>query len=145
MIAYQDGEWLDEERVRVSVRDTAFLSGHGVFESVRLHEGRYFRPGAHLERLAASASLLRIALPPLADLGDVLLELARRSELGEASARLTLTGGAPGGGPSVIATIAPIPDDWRARAARGWTLVTARTRHPDPATVPPALKSLGRV
>ena len=144
MIAYQDGAWLDAADVRVSVRDAAFLSGHGVFESVRLHQGAFFRIDAHLDRLAASAALLRIALPEHALLRDVLRELAARAGLAEASARLTVTAGS-GGAPSVIATIGPIADDWRERAARGWTLITAQTRHPDPRTVPPALKSLGRV
>ena len=145
MIAYQDGQWLDEHDVRVSVRDAAFQSGHGVFESVRLHRGRFFRLDAHVERLAGSAALVRIPLPPAGEIGAVLRELARRSGLEEASARLTVTAGPPEGPPSVIATISAIAADWRERAARGWRIVTARTRHPDPATVPPALKSLGRV
>lgn len=145
MIAYHDGQWLDERDVRVAVRDPAFQSGHGVFESVRLHRGRYFRIDAHLERLAGSAALVRIALPAHDELAAVLRELAQRSGLEEASARLTVTAGPDDGAPSVIATIAPIGADWRERAARGWRIVTARTRHPDPGTVPPALKSLGRV
>ena len=144
MIAYHDGEWLDESQLRIPASDAGFLSGHGVFESVRLHRGAWFRIGAHLERLAASAALLRIALPAREQLERVLHELARRSGVEEASARLTVTAGS-GGGPSVLATISPIADDWRARAARGWRLITARTRHPDPSSIPPALKSLGRV
>lgn len=145
MIAYHDGEWLDERDVRVAVRDPAFQSGHGVFESVRLHDGRFFRLDAHLERLAGSAELVRIALPDAAELAAVLRELARRSGVTEASARLTVTAGAADGAPSVIATLSPIASDWRERAARGWRLITAHTRHPDPASVPPTLKSLGRV
>jgi len=145
MIAWQDGEWVDEARLRVSARDAAFASGHGVFESVRVHEGRFFRLDAHLDRLAASAAILRIAVPRPERLRYVLLELVERAGLEEASARVTITAGEPGAAPSVLAALAPIPEGWEARAARGWTLVTARTRHPDPATVPPALKSLGRV
>lgn len=145
MIAWQDGAWLDEADVRVSVNDPAFVSGHGVFESVRVHQGRFFRLGAHLDRLASSAAMLRIELPPRERQTAVLLELVGRAGLDEASARFTVTAGAPGAGPSVIATIAPIAEGWRERAARGWRLVTARTRHPAPETVPPGLKSLGRV
>lgn len=145
MIAYQDGEWLDDTRLRVAASDPAFLSGHGVFESVRLHRGGWFRLDAHLERLAGSAAIVRIPMPAISLLRDVLNELARRAALEEASARVTVTAGPPGGAPSLLASIAPIPDDWRERAARGWRLITARTRHPDQASVPPALKSLGRV
>lgn len=145
MIAHHDGAWLDEREVRVPIRDPAVTSGHGVFESVRLHAGRYFRIDDHLERLVAGAAMLDIDHPPEADLRDVLLELARRAAVDEASARIVLTPGEPGAAPSVIATIAPLPDDWRDRAARGWRLITADTRHPPSATVPPALKSLGRV
>jgi branched-subunit amino acid aminotransferase/4-amino-4-deoxychorismate lyase len=145
VIAYQDGAWLDDADLRVSARDPAFLTGHGVFESLRLHRGSYFRLAAHLDRLAHSADLVRIPLPSKALLRDVLLGLAERSGLPDASARITVTAGAPGRGPSLLATIAALPADWRERAARGWRLVTARTRHPDPRTVPPALKSLGRI
>lgn len=145
MIAYHDGAWLDETGIRVSARDAAFLSGHGVFESVRLHRRAYFRLDAHLERLAASAALLRIPLPQRSELRAVLIELARRADVDEASARVTVTAGEPGGAPSVVASISPLPHDWMERAARGWRLIVARTRHPGPETVPPALKSLGRV
>ena len=145
MIAYHDGEWIDDAGVRVSARDAAFLSGHGVFESVRVHERGYFRLDEHLDRLAGSAALLRIPLPQRAVLRTILLELARRADLAEASARITVTAGEPGGSPSVIASISPLPHDWRQRAARGWRVIVANTRHPAPETVPPALKSLGRV
>lgn len=145
MIAFHDGAWLDEREVRLPIRDPAVTSGHGVFESVRLHGGRFFRVEAHLERLAASAALLAVPHPPLASLREILLELARRSGVEEASARILLTPGAPDESPAVIATISPMPPDWRDRAARGWRIATADTRHPAPETVPPALKSLGRV
>ena len=145
MIAHQDGAWLDEREVRVPISDPAVTSGHGVFESVRLHAGRYFRIDAHLERLAASAAMLDIEHPSQAVLRDILLELARRGGVEEGSARVVLTPGTPGGRTSVIATLAALPADWRERAARGWRLITADTRHPPPETVPPALKSLGRV
>ena len=43
--------------------DLALVRGEAVFETVRLYQGRPFRLGAHLERLAASAAALQLELP----------------------------------------------------------------------------------
>lgn len=145
MIAYRDGEWVEHSEVRVHVDDPGFLVGDGVFESVRLHRGRYFRLRAHLERLRASAEILDLTLPPAAELEGICHEIADRNALEDASTRLVVTRGRAGAGASVLGTARAIAGDWRARAERGWRLITARTRHPAPDVLPPPLKSLGRV
>jgi len=144
VIGYQDGRWLPQAQIAVSIEDPGLLVGDGVFESVRLHRRALYRLDAHLERLEGSAQVLRIELPPRDELAGVLRDLCRRNDVAEAAARLLVTRGARGR-PSIMATLRPVSKDWEARAARGWRLVTARTRHPDPETLPPALKSLGRV
>lgn len=145
MIAYQDGRWIPHDDVRVHVDDPGFLVGDGVFESIRLHRGRYFRLRAHLERLRASAAVLELPLPDDGTLEGLFEDIAQRNGLAEASTRLIVTRGRPGADGSLIATMRALPDDWRERAACGWRVVTARTRHPAPDVLPPHLKSLGRV
>jgi 4-amino-4-deoxychorismate lyase len=102
--------------------DLALVRGEAVFETVRVYRGRPFRLGAHLERLAASASALDLALP------DGLDELARRAvaAAGERDAvlRLVCTRGqeeAPG--PAAFAICTELPPDWEQERRRGLRLV----------------------
>ena len=133
MRVYLNGEWCD--------------AADAVYETARLHRGRYFRLGAHLERLAGSAAILRIPLPPLDVLDRVAGELARVHAFEEATLRITVTRAIrdperqPG---TVLVTLRPLPDDWRERADRGWTVVTAAARRPPTASIPARLKSPGR-
>jgi 4-amino-4-deoxychorismate lyase len=102
--------------------DLALVRGEAVFETVRVYRGRPFRLGAHLERLAASASALDLALP------DGLDDLARRAvaAAGERDAvlRLVCTRGqeeAPG--PAAFAICTDLPAGWEQERRRGLRLV----------------------
>ena len=152
-VAYLNGEWVPRDQARISIDDRGFLLGDGVFETGRLHEGRFFRLKHHLRRLAGSGEFLGLEVPPLEDLVAIANGLVSRNNFSEASLRITITRG-PGGrglsrrgaGPAtILATLAAIPADWRDRAARGWTLRTASVRRPSTTSVPAQLKGLGRV
>ncbi|MGH7466652.1 MAG: aminotransferase class IV [Longimicrobiales bacterium] len=151
-VVYLDGAWLEADQARIPVTDRGFLLGDGVFETARLHRGRFFRLEQHLARLLASAELLRLPLPSTSDLVSIVHELAQRNDLGEASLRITVTRGSGGRGlsrrdagpPTVLAILTPMPADWEARAARGWTIRTSTIRRPTVASIPAQLKGLGR-
>jgi branched-chain amino acid aminotransferase len=151
VIVYLNGEWLPENEADIPITDRGFLYGDGVFETARLHQGKFFRLEQHLERLQQSALALQIPAPPSAQLATLAREIAERNQLQEASLRITLTRGSVAGKslhterPTLLVTIAAVGEDWLARAAQGWTLITARTRRPAPAAVPAQLKSLGRI
>ena len=51
MKVYLDGAIVPEEEAKVPVGDRGLLYGDGVFETMRVCEGRVFRLGAHFERL----------------------------------------------------------------------------------------------
>jgi len=153
MIVYLNGHWLDAREAAIPIGDRGFLLADGVFETGRLYQGRYFRLDEHFARLAESALQLRLTPPPADELRDIALQLAQRNRLSDGSLRITLTRG-PGGrglgtrgaGPqTLLATLSPLAQDWRARAEKGWTVITARTRRPAPESVPAQLKALGRV
>jgi branched-chain amino acid aminotransferase len=116
MRVWMDGKVLDDPTgPAVSVADHGFTVGDGVFEAIKVVDGRPFALTRHLQRLARSAAGL--GLPPVDD------ELVRRGvaaalegqELPVGRIRITYTGGiAPMGSgrgdlpPTVVVAAAPM-------------------------------------
>lgn len=153
MIVYLNGEWLDASAAAIPISDRGFLIADGVFETGRLHKGRYFRLDEHLDRFAESARQLNLAPPSETELRAIALELVERNNLQDGSLRVLLTRGSGGRGldtrgagpQTLLATLTPIAADWQQRAAQGWHIIVAQTRRPSPLSVPSQLKALGRV
>ena len=61
-LACLDGEIVPLERAVLPVTDEGLLRGDGVFEVVRLYEGRPYALEAHLDRMRRSASNLRLPI-----------------------------------------------------------------------------------
>lgn len=61
-LAVLDGQVLPADEAVIPVTDEGLLRGDGVFEVVRLYEGRPFAYEDHLRRMAASAAGLRLEL-----------------------------------------------------------------------------------
>jgi branched-chain amino acid aminotransferase len=79
MLAILDGVLMDAEQARIPVTDEGLLRGDGVFEVVRLYDGRPFALDEHLDRMARSAAAVRLALDLEAvrdDIGAILAEAA---------------------------------------------------------------------
>jgi branched-chain amino acid aminotransferase len=153
MLVYLNGDWIPLHEARIPVTDRGFLLSDGVFETARLHQGKYFRLHQHLQRLQESAAKLQLPAPNPVQLTEIAEEIARRNHLTEASLRVTITRGTGGSGlktrgadrPTLLVTISAIAENWREKAAAGWSLVTARTLRPAPDSMPAQLKALGRV
>ena len=58
-----DGELLNQADAKVSVYDHGLLYGDGVFEGIRLYNGRIFEARAHITRLYNSAKAIRLTIP----------------------------------------------------------------------------------
>lgn len=54
---------VDEEDAKISVFDHGLLYGDGVFEGIRVYDGRIFEFDAHLKRLFQSAQAIRLRIP----------------------------------------------------------------------------------
>jgi branched-chain amino acid aminotransferase len=54
---------VDESEAKVSVFDHGLLYGDGVFEGIRVYDGRIFEFQAHLRRLYESAKVIRLTIP----------------------------------------------------------------------------------
>lgn len=87
-----DGELMAAERALIPVTDEGLLRGDGVFEVIRLYDGRPFALAEHLERMRNSATNLRLAL----DLAQVRADVQRLIEAatpGDAALRVLVTRG----------------------------------------------------
>jgi branched-chain amino acid aminotransferase len=58
-----NGQLVDEQDAKVSVFDHGLLYGDGVFEGIRVYNGRVFENRAHLKRLYDSAKVIRLTIP----------------------------------------------------------------------------------
>jgi branched-chain amino acid aminotransferase len=111
-----DGALVAAEDACVSPFDHGLLTGDGVFETLKVYGGRVFAARRHLERLAASAAGLGLALPGDDVLRAAMASVVSANELGDARLRITVTGGpSPLGsdrgaaGPTVIVAGGALP------------------------------------
>src|ERR1043166_8791343 len=58
-----DGLLVDRADAKISVYDHGLLYGDGVFEGIRVYNGKIFECEAHLDRLYKSAKAIRLAIP----------------------------------------------------------------------------------
>lgn len=112
-----NGSLVAAESACVSPFDHGLLTGDGVFETLKVVDGRAFAVRRHLERLAYSAAGLGLALPPVLTLRTAMEAVIGANALVSGRLRITVTGGpSPLGsdrgttGPTVIVAGGPLPD-----------------------------------
>ena len=94
MKIYIDGKFYDKDDAKVSVFDHGVLYGDGIFEGIRVYNGRVFRLDDHLERLDESANAILLKLPmPIKEIEKAILETVRLNGLKDAYIRLVVTRG----------------------------------------------------
>ena len=59
---YINGEFFHRSEATISVLDSGFLLGDGVWEGIRLHEGKLLHFDAHMDRLFNGAELISLAI-----------------------------------------------------------------------------------
>jgi len=75
-----NGEYFPREQARVSVFDSGFVLGDGVWEGLRVHNGRIAFLGQHLERLYEGAKALDMEMEVSpAELGERLYRLLEKN------------------------------------------------------------------
>jgi branched-chain amino acid aminotransferase len=143
---YINGQFFPRAEATVSVFDSAFLVGDGIWEGIRLHKGRFAFLGRHLDRLFQAAAATRIE-PGLSreDLTDALYETVHRNDMhDDVHVRLMISRGTkstPSQHPSNLVsgpTVVIIAEHKRADPEvirRGVDLFTATVRRPPPDTL----------
>jgi branched-chain amino acid aminotransferase len=151
MKIYIDGEFYEKENAKVSVFDHGLLYGDGVFEGIRLYNGRVFRLEEHINRLFDSARAISLEVPlDKKAMTEALLETIRQNDLKDGYVRLVITRGigdlglSPSKCPKasviiIAAKIALYPEEMY---KTGLTLVTCATRRMAHGALSPMVKSL---
>lgn len=138
MIVFLNNEFVPAERALVSAFDRGFLYGDGLFETVRVANGRLVCWDEHLERLRRGAGCLKIAPgAPLEQWRGVAAELIRRNQLAEGVVRMVVSRGPGARGysprdartPTVVLSAHPLPPMTPA-SPPSWRLMTASVRLP---------------
>jgi branched-chain amino acid aminotransferase len=89
-----NGNLVDKSDARISVFDHGFLYGDGVWEPLRVFNGKLFRPEAHLLSLLASAYLQGIEIPlTQAELMAAAEQTARANNRAEGYVRIIVSRG----------------------------------------------------
>jgi branched-chain amino acid aminotransferase len=60
---YINGKFYDKPDAKISVYDHCLLYGDGVFEGIRVYDGKVFRLKEHVERLFESAKHIKLEIP----------------------------------------------------------------------------------
>jgi branched-subunit amino acid aminotransferase/4-amino-4-deoxychorismate lyase len=129
---------LPEAEAVIPINDRGFLLGDGLFETMRVVNGRPFRMAQHLERLTRGLDFVKIKLPfTPKELQKFAAELIERNQLPDSILRLMITRGpAPrgystknSGPPTVLMTLSPLPAATPDEPLQ-WSLVTSPFRVP---------------
>jgi len=139
-------------KARISIFDRGLLYGDGVFETLRIYDGRPFRFQEHWRRLQRSTRSIGLRLPhPAAWFRRQIDTLLRANRLTNALVRLTLTRGVgpigleppSAAAPTIILFTRPFTGYPRLLYRRGLTVIIASIRRPPPSAAPSDVKSLG--
>jgi branched-chain amino acid aminotransferase len=153
-VVYIDGEFVPREQARVSVFDHGFLYGDGLFEGVRVYNGKVFRLDPHLKRLYDGARALGFDMShlPYARAKEIVLETCRRNNHREGYIRVNLTRGTGLGldpshidqTPSYVVATKAFGLYPKEAYENGLTMVTCATRVPSPDAINPRIKCTGK-
>ncbi|MEW6620993.1 MAG: branched-chain-amino-acid transaminase [bacterium] len=150
-LVYIDGELFKKEEAKISVFDHGLLYGDGVFEGIRVYNGRVFKLNEHLERLYKSAKYIMLTIPlTKEELTKAVIETIKANELQDAYIRLLVTRGAGDLGldpkkcpkPSVIIIVDKISLYPKECYENGLEIVTVPTRKNIQEALSPCAKTL---
>ena len=143
---------VDEEDAKISVFDHALLYGDGVFEGIRVYNGKIFEFDAHLDRLYNSAKVIRLVIPmDKQTLAAAVTKTVEANNATDGYIRLIVTRGAGDLGLNALicekaAIIIIIADSIQLYPEQlyetGLKVVSAATIRNHPLSLPPQIKSL---
>ncbi len=151
MKIYIDGEYFDKENATISVFDHGLLYGDGIFEGIRIYNGRIFKLKEHLERLWDSSKAILLNIPlSISDMETAVEETVSINEIKDGYLRLVVTRGKGDLGISPLscpqATVIIIADKINLYPEeyynKGIKIITASSRRIPSDSLDPKIKSL---
>ncbi|MCK6457988.1 MAG: branched-chain-amino-acid transaminase [Phycisphaerae bacterium] len=146
-----DGKLVPVQDAKISVYDHGLLYGDGIFEGIRVYNGRIFETKAHIDRFYLSAKGLRLDIPfTPAQLTDAMLETVKVNGVKEGYIRMVCTRGVGTLGIHPFRTVSPSVFIITDRIAmfspemyeNGMAVITASTIRNHPNALSPQIKSL---
>ena len=146
-----DGRLHDKDDAKISVYDHGLLYGDGVFEGIRVYNGRIFECEAHIDRLWASAKAVRMTMPLSREqVRSAMEETIKANNFRDCYIRLVVTRGVGYLGlnpnkcpkPTVIVITDTIDMYPKEMYEKGMTVITASVIRNHPNALSPRIKSL---
>ncbi len=77
-----NGELINRREAKVDIEDRGYQFGDGVYEVIRVYNGKMFTATEHLERLISSGKKIRMNIPyTVNEMKDMLLELVEKNNV----------------------------------------------------------------
>jgi branched-chain amino acid aminotransferase len=135
-IVFLNGGFLALSEAHISPSDRGFLLGGGLFETLRVKEGKVLFLEAHLQRLRRGANFLKMSCPLSRQRAQTIIEnLVVRNRIAEGRLRITLTCGTsqlPGvsrcESPTLLVTLERYSEPSPAKYRRGCKIVISKFR-----------------
>jgi len=115
-LVYVNGSFVPRSEAKISISDHGFLYGYGIFQSLRVYNGKLFLLDKHLKLLYKAAEVIGIR-PKLEgiNLENIFNEIVKANNLKEARVRVTVSNGEntampwldTSGAPNIVATAVP--------------------------------------
>jgi branched-chain amino acid aminotransferase len=151
LIIYLNGKFVRESQAKISVFDQGILFGDGVFEGLRVYDGKIFKCAEHIDRFFNSAKAIMLDLGlSRGEMTEVIAETCNWNDITDGYVRLVATRG-----PGDLGLLPPIPSPPTlfciarqlalyapAVYETGLPIVTAVQRRIKPTVVDPQIKSL---
>lgn len=147
---YINGKFYDKEDAKVSVYDHGLLYGDGVFEGIRIYNGKVFRHQEHIDRLYESAKHIALDIPiSPAEMIKAVEDTVKENKKVEGYIRLVVTRGPGSLGldprrctPNIIVIVDDISLYPKELYDNGMKIVTASLIRNHPNALNPRIKSL---
>ena len=151
MKVYIDGKFQSKEKAKISVFDHGLLYGDGVFEGIRIYNGRIFKLDEHIDRLCESAVTISLNIGiSRSKLVQATIKTARVNNIKNGYIRLVVTRGIGTLGlnpylcrnPQIIIIADKIKLYEPELYLKGLRIITSATRRNHNEAVSPRVKSL---
>jgi branched-chain amino acid aminotransferase len=153
-LVYINGNFVPKAEATISIFDHAYLYGDGVFEGIRVYNGKVFRLDPHLVRMLDGAKALGFTIGNLTleTMREAVLETCRKNNHQDGYIRVNLSRGIGLGldpknidtTPQFVIATNQLRLYDQSFYENGLTMITCSTRVPSPDAINPRIKCTGK-